>query len=79
MDIKKTNHLNGISHYEIGDDHLYTGLETPIKKDAFLLSDEEKKKKISILFEEIMNVIGLDLEDDSCQISFKATDQQLKT
>ena len=65
MDIKKTNHLNGISHYEIGDDHLYTGLETPIKKDAFLLSDEEKKKKISILFEEIMNVIGLDLEDDS--------------
>ena len=46
MDIKKTNHLNGISHYEIGDDHLYTGLETPIKKDAFLLSDEEKNKKI---------------------------------
>ena len=26
---------------------------------------EDKKKKISILFEEIMNVMGLDLEDDS--------------
>jgi GTP cyclohydrolase IA len=61
----KTKRLNGFSHYDIGDDHLYTGLETPIKKDAFLLSDEEKKKKISILFEEIMNVMGLDLEDDS--------------
>jgi len=41
----KTKRLNGFSHYDIGDDHLYTGLETPIKKDAFLLSDEEKKKK----------------------------------
>ena len=61
----ETNSLNGFCHYAIGDDHLYTGLETPIKKDAFLLSDEDKKKKISILFEEIMNVMGLDLEDDS--------------
>ena len=61
----ETNSLNGFSHFAIGDDHLYTGLETPIKKDAFLLSDEDKKKKISILFEEIMNVMGLDLEDDS--------------
>lgn len=61
----KTKRLNGFSHHDIGDDHLYTGLETPIKKDAFLLSDEEKKKKISILFEEIMSVMGLDLEDDS--------------
>ena len=40
-------------------------LETPMKKDAFKLSDEEKKAKISILFEEIMDVIGLDLKDDS--------------
>ena len=61
----ETNSLNGFCHYAIGDDHLYIGLETPIKKDAFLLSDEDKKKKISILFEEIMNVMGLDLEDDS--------------
>tara|TARA_R110002072_G_scaffold99971_8_gene219842 strand:- start:918 stop:1670 length:753 start_codon:yes stop_codon:yes gene_type:complete len=57
--------LNGFSHEEVGDDHLYTGLETPMKTDAFLLSDEEKKEKISILFEEIMDVMGLDLKDDS--------------
>jgi GTP cyclohydrolase I len=63
--IKDTNELNGMSNHEIGDDHLFTGLETPMKKDAFKLTDEEKKAKISILFEEIMDVMGLDLKDDS--------------
>lgn len=57
--------LNGFSFDEIGDDHLFTGLETPMKPDAFKISDEEKKEKISVLFEEIMNVMGLDLTDDS--------------
>lgn len=57
--------LTGISITDIGDDHLYTGLETPMKQDAFKLSDEEKKERIEILFEEIMDVMGLDLTDDS--------------
>ena len=57
--------LNGFSSHEIGDDHLFTGLETPMKKDAFKVSDQEKKKKIAVLFEEIMDVLGLDLTDDS--------------
>ena len=57
--------LNGFSFEEIGDDHLYTGLKTPMKLGAFKLSDEEKKEKISHLFSEIMDVIGLDLTDDS--------------
>jgi GTP cyclohydrolase I len=59
------NNFNGLSIEEIGDDHLYTGLETPMRKDAFLLSDIEKKEKIEILFAEIMQVMGLDLTDDS--------------
>ena len=68
--LKVTTKQNGkkLEHFsfdEIGDDHLYTGLETPMKKDAFKLSDEEKKEKISMLFEEIMDVMGLDLTDDS--------------
>ena len=46
----------GFSNHEIGDDHLFTGLETPMKKDAFKVSDQEKKKKIAVLFEEIMDV-----------------------
>jgi len=66
LKIKKNGHkLNGFSIDDIGDEHLYTGLETPLKKDAFKLSDSEKKKRIAILFEEIMDVMGLDLTDDS--------------
>ena len=61
----KEEELNGFSIHEIGDDHLFTGLETPMKKDAFKLSDKEKKSKIALLFEEIMDVMGLDLTDDS--------------
>ena len=63
--IENENLLNGFSNHEIGDDHLFTGLETPMKKDAFKLTDDEKKKKIAVLFEEIMDVMGLDLTDDS--------------
>ena len=57
--------LNGFTQDEIGDDHLCTGLETPLRKDAFKLSNTEKKEQISYLFGEIMKVMGLDLEDDS--------------
>ena len=59
--------LNGFTIDDIGDDHLYTGLETPMKPDAFKMSDAEKKERISILFREIMDVMGLDLNDDSLQ------------
>ncbi len=64
---KKDKKLNGFSIEDIGDDHLHTGLETPMKADAFKLSDSEKKERIAILFEEIMDVMGLDLTDDSLQ------------
>jgi len=57
--------LNNFTDSEIGDDHLYTGIDTPMKESAFLLSDSEKKEKISLLFAEIMDVLGLDLTDDS--------------
>jgi GTP cyclohydrolase I len=64
MEINVQN-LNGLTASEIGDDHISTSLETPMRKDAFKTSDEEKKNKIALLFEEIMNVMGLDLTDDS--------------
>ena len=57
--------MNDLSIDDIGDDHLYTGLETPMKLDAFIMSDKEKKEKISDLFLQIMDVMGLDLTDDS--------------
>ncbi len=63
----KDSSLKNFTNKEIGDDHLHSGLETPLKKDAFLISDDEKKKKISYLFGEIMDTLGLDLNDDSLQ------------
>ncbi len=57
--------LNGFSHEEIGDEHMYTGIDTPMKPNAFALSDQEKKESIAQLFAQIMDVMGLDLNDDS--------------
>ncbi len=57
--------LKILSPDEIGDDHLFTTIETPMKKDAFLLSDQQKKEKIAFHFKEIMETLGLDLTDDS--------------
>ncbi len=63
--LNENNVINNLSDEEIGDDHLFTGLETPMKADAFKLSDEQKKQKIAQHFAEIMDVLGLDLTDDS--------------
>jgi GTP cyclohydrolase I len=50
---------------EIGDNHVATSVDTPLRHDAFLLSDDEKIKKIEHNFREIMETLGLDLTDDS--------------
>lgn len=50
---------------DIGDDHIMTSLETPMRSDAFELSDEEKMARIEFHFREIMLTMGLDLNDDS--------------
>lgn len=50
---------------EMGDEHVSTSYETPMKKDAFELSDEQKMEKIELHFREIMETLGLDLKDDS--------------
>ena len=67
--ISKSNghKLNEFSSEDIGDDHLFTSLDTPMKSNAFEMSNDEKKQRISILFSEIMDVLGLDLTDDSLQ------------
>ena len=49
----------------IGDNHVMTSLETPMREDAFVLSNEEKMDKIQFHFEKIMEALGLDLSDDS--------------
>ncbi len=54
-----------LSGDEIGDEHISTGIKTPMSANAFKLSDDEKMKKIEFHFTEIMETLGLDLSDDS--------------
>lgn len=56
---------NNFTVDEIGDDHIGTSTETPLREDAFLLSDDEKMEKIQHHFKAIMETLGLDLTDDS--------------
>ena len=54
-----------ISNEDIGDNHLWTSIETPMNDSAFEKTADEKKAKIAYHFREIMDTLGLDLEDDS--------------
>src|SRR5260221_6682382 len=47
------------------EDHPITSYDTPLREDAFLLSDEAKIEKIEGHFREIMTTLGHDLTDDS--------------
>jgi len=47
------------------DEHVGSSVDTPMRDDAFEMSDEEKITKISHYFKNIMETLGLDLTDDS--------------
>lgn len=49
----------------IGDEHISTSIETPLREDAFEITDELKIELIQKHFKEIMHILGLDLSDDS--------------
>ena len=46
-------------------DHLSSSKETPLRKDAFEKSDDEKISLIRDKFEDILHILGMDLTDDS--------------
>jgi GTP cyclohydrolase I len=50
---------------EMGNGHVSSSADTPLRKDAFVLTDEEKIERIRGNVREIMLTLGLDLEDDS--------------
>lgn len=53
-------------NYEVnGDAHAMTSVETPLRADAFVKTDQEKIDNIERHFKEIMEELGLDLTDDS--------------
>lgn len=49
----------------IGDNHISSNVDTPLLKNAFEKSDEEKISMIQTHFSNIMQELGLDLSDDS--------------
>ncbi len=57
--------LNGIEI--LGDNHVASSAETPLRPDAFEKTDEEKMAVIEDKFRSIMETMGLDLTDDSLQ------------
>lgn len=50
---------------QIGDEHVMTSVETPLRADAFAMDDDLKIELIEEKFAEMMQILGLDLEDDS--------------
>ena len=57
---------NNIEDFEsLGDDHVGTSANTPMREDAFKLSQEEKIEIITDDVRHIMETLGLDLTDDS--------------
>lgn len=49
----------------IGNNHISSNIETPLRSDAFDKTDDEKVKNIQHHFGKIMEELGLDLTDDS--------------
>jgi GTP cyclohydrolase IA len=49
----------------IGENHIATSHDTPLRPDAFSISDKEKIESIKKDVTNIMNTLGLDLTDDS--------------
>ena len=57
---------NNIETFDsLGDNHVGTSSETPMRPDAFNLSEDEKINMIKQDVQHIMETLGLDLSDDS--------------
>ena len=52
---------------EIGENHVGTSAKTPLRADAFEISDKEKIAKIQESVKDILETLGMDLTDDSLQ------------
>jgi len=57
--------LSNLLLEEMGDEHKASSVETPLRADAFDITDEEKVAAIAPHFKAIMEILGLDLQDDS--------------
>ena len=65
MDLKEKKSEGVSGSFDNGDDHSFLSIETPLREDAFELDEDLKVELIQKKFEEIMQVLGLDMNDDS--------------
>lgn len=63
--IKEIKDLSNLTIDDIGDEHIGTSYNTPLREDAFEMDDDLKMELIEKHFREIMLIMGLDLTDDS--------------
>ena len=59
----------------LGDNHVSSGVETPLLPNAFDKSDEEKIANIQMHFAAIMEELGMDLKDDRVLVSMFWTER----
>ncbi|MEO1053507.1 MAG: GTP cyclohydrolase I FolE [Bacteroidota bacterium] len=65
INTEETTETNKTNFDDIGDDHVGSSFDTPLRPDAFEMTDNEKITRIESHFKEIMTILGLDLNDDS--------------
>jgi len=61
----KINSLLETNIEELGDNHIGSSEDTPLRKDAFKFSDDQKIESIKADVQRILTTLGMDLEDDS--------------
>ncbi|HMS53532.1 MAG: GTP cyclohydrolase I FolE [Sphingobacteriales bacterium] len=68
------------AYYDLlGDSHVLHNINTPIRPDAFTLTDDEKIAQIELHFKAIMEILGLDLNDDSlCGTPYRVAKMYVK-
>ena len=59
--------MNEERDHEIGENHIGTSATTPLRDDAFDISDKEKIARIQESVKDILETLGMDLTDDSLQ------------
>ena len=65
MTMKIEKIINDPTTFDLGEDHLSSAMDTPLRSDAFDLSDPEKISRIQEHVKEILLTLGMDLTDDS--------------
>jgi GTP cyclohydrolase I len=63
--MENSKQIQSIDIDEVGDNHQFTSIETPLHPDAFQIDDDLKIELIEKNFKDIMHILGLDLNDES--------------